>query len=63
MSYPTQIDEIPTGQLTEELRRRKACLREGRCPYCRVLIADHQCKMRGKMRYMFEVDEVGRLVK
>lgn len=44
MSYPVDIDDMPSHELRAELTRRDWCLVNGRCPYCGQLLTTHTCK-------------------
>jgi hypothetical protein len=45
VSYPRDLDEIPTQELTEELNKRKSAWYDGRCDYCeRKINSEPPCK-------------------
>lgn len=44
MSYPRDLDEIPTSELLHEIYRRTKVMEEGNCPYCAHALATHSCK-------------------
>lgn len=44
MSYPRNLDEIPTVDLEQELRTRRDLRMQGRCDYCGRSPTEPPCK-------------------
>jgi hypothetical protein len=44
MSYPRDLDEIPTAELEQELETRRQLQMQGRCDYCGRLPTEPPCK-------------------
>ena len=44
MSYPRDLDEIPTIDLEQELRTRRDLRMQGRCDYCGRSPTEPPCK-------------------
>jgi hypothetical protein len=46
MSFPKELDDYTTGQLGEEIARRRRCQKAGTCWYCGKPLDSHTCRMR-----------------
>jgi hypothetical protein len=48
MSYAKELDDYTTGQLCDEVARRKRCQKIGKCWYCGKPLDEHACRMRAR---------------
>jgi hypothetical protein len=46
MGYAKELDDYSTGELINEVTRRKRCQKIGTCWYCGKPLDEHTCRMR-----------------